>query len=86
MTNATSVIRQKEIQNILEEHCGVSWYSLDRILQKLDDEDLKDLQAVFEELVETAENAETAYNDGYEDGHANGYQEGYDAPLDESED
>lgn len=82
MTNATSVIRQKEIHSILDKYSSIPWYILDRILQKLDDEDLLDLYTILYELTDGL----SSYDEGYENGVSDEYQQGYDACIAESED
>ena len=71
MTNATSVIRQKEIHSIVDEYSSIPWYSLDRVLQKLDDEDLKDLFIILRDmedalLQQSADEVSAAYERGYQ--------------------
>ena len=84
-SNATSVIRQKEIHSILDGYYSIPCYSLDRILQKLDDEDLKDLQYLFEEMHEQSQFAQTAYADGKEAGYDEGYSQGYNDGMDQQD-
>lgn len=75
----------KEIQNIAENYSSIPWYVLDRILKKLDTEEIKDLAALLEEMHSLAEQLEDKYEQGHSDGYESGYQAGYDACIAEDE-
>lgn len=68
----------KQIQNIAANYACIPWYALDRILQKLDTEEIKDLTNLFKKMYEQAQFAQIAYADGKEVGYDEGYSQGYD--------
>ena len=68
---------------LLKEHSSISYFPLDNLLNKLDNQNLVDLKEILEDVYEAGKIE--GYNDGYDDGNSKGYQEGYDTAVRESE-
>lgn len=74
-------ISQKTIQVFLGMFLTVTLFlaeQLDKILQKLDTEEIKDLTALLEDMHMLAEQLDDKYEEGYSDGYAQGHKAGYD--------
>ena len=71
------------VVKLLEEHSSISYFPLDNLLNKLDNQNLVDLKEILEDVYEAGKIE--GYNDGYDDGNSKGYQEGYDTAVRESE-
>jgi flagellar biosynthesis/type III secretory pathway protein FliH len=69
------------VVKLLEEHSSFSYFPLDNLLNKLDNQNLVDLNEILEDVYEAGkvEGRDEGYNDGYDDGKSNGYREGWDA-------
>ncbi len=64
---------QREIQNIIDNYSVVPWFVLDKIFQKLDNEEIKELTALLEEMHDSYD---YGYNAGYDEGYDVGYSQG----------
>lgn len=76
----------KDITNLLDEKC-ISYRDseLQRLLEKLDYDDLSLLHYLFTEVDGRPEAYERGYDNGDYDGYERGWQEGYDQALREEE-
>jgi len=71
----------KDITELVDQHCSsIHFTELDRLLKKLDYEDLDVLHALLEELTEKIANLEDDpnYTHGWDDGYEYGYEAGKD--------
>ncbi len=79
------------VVKLIKEHSSISYFPLDNLLNKLDNQNLADLKEILEDMYEAGkiEGYNEGYNEGYEDGseseYEKGYQEGYDTAACESE-
>ncbi len=79
------------VLKLIEEHSSISYFPLDNLLNKLDNQNLVDLKEILEDMHEAGKTQgyENGYQDGYnegsESGYDKGYQEGYDTAACEAE-
>jgi len=75
----------KDITELVDLHCtSIRFTELDRLLKKLDHEDLDVLRAMFEEVYDPIEAIADAYIQDLQDEYYDkGYKEGYDVAVSE---
>lgn len=73
-------INTKDIEALVEEHCSsIHFMELDRLLKKLDNEDLHVLKDMLEETYEPRKTLAAAYlKDLQDEYYDKGYSDGYD--------
>ena len=63
------------VVKLIEEHSSVSYFPLDNLLNKLDNQNLVDLKEVLEDVYEAGKTQ--GYENGYQDGKSDGYDRGW---------
>lgn len=78
-------INTKDIEALVDEHCSsIHPMELDRLLKKLDHEDLDVLRAMLEEVYDPREALADAYlKDQQDEYYDKGYKDGYETALSE---
>lgn len=71
------------VVKLIKEHSSVSYFPLDNLLNKLDNQNLVDLKEILEVVYEAGKIE--GYDEGYQDGKSNGYDRGWDVAVRESE-
>ena len=63
------------VVKLIEEHSSISYFPLDNLLNKLDNQNLVDLKEILEDVYEAGKYQ--GYENGYQDGKSDGYDRGW---------
>ena len=63
------------VVKLIKEHSSISYFPLDNLLSKLDNQNLVDLKEILEDVYEAGRTE--WYDDGYQDGKYDGYDRGW---------
>lgn len=70
------------VVKLIEEHSSISYFPLDNLLNKLDNQNLVDLKEILEDVYEAGK--VEGYDDGKQDGYERGYDKGWDSAKESS--
>lgn len=63
------------VVKLIKEYSSISYFPLDNLLNKLDNQNLVDLKEILEDIYEAGKIE--GYDDGFDEGKSNGYDRGW---------